>query len=58
MGKNAGIRPPYGQNRWLGGVLFRQIIVVENFHFSSREKSKLKSDFEFEFSAGYLERNL
>ena len=28
-GKNAGIRPSWGQNRWLGGkgVLFQQITV-------------------------------
>ena len=30
-GKNAGIRPLFGQNRWLGGVLFRHITVTRKF---------------------------
>ena len=31
-GKNVGIRPLFGQNRRLGGVLFRQITVSTEVH--------------------------
>ena len=42
-GKNAGIRPFFGQNRWLGGVLFRRITVPHFYchKFFSKWASKI-----------------